>query len=330
MLSNTFFAWITLLGLFSFAVLLLFLSLYLFHRKPFQDLKVLFNKQVYRNVWTFITKGIKPLTLNLDEDDYYSPQIILLPQKNVQHCRQEFKKLAEVDKTKITHKEGFISYDSVYMLKKAPHSLSDLNIKVQEMEEALSPLPKFSLLTLHFKDPIKNTFGYGFPQCTIFAGYEEEMITDLWIRKSHLESDTQFDNILTILNNIGKKWGLILVDYHQRKIIDLKNASKVKSYLRKTKEKARSVSEYLIRVKDAEFPNLDPGVDIEHIDKNPFGFKRTGVAWTLAHKDGRTFTLSPEPPGLQVSFDHTTKKDEEKILKYIQAGIQETTIIIPI
>ena len=329
--ANTLTAIAALLALCIFAIALLLFCLYLLNRRAFYGLRVLLNKQVYKNLWVFITTGTKPLTLNLSEDDYYSPMVVLLPQKNARHCREEFKKLAEIEKTKIIHKEGFISYGSIYMLKEAPYRLSDSNINVKEIEGVFSPLPKFSSLSLSYKEiHIKNTSGYGFPSCTIFAAYDEEKVTALWIRKSHLENEAQFNRLSATLNDVGKKWDLILVDWQKREIINLKNTKEVKAYLKREIEEATKGSEYLIRVKGALFPNQDPGIKTEYVDKNPFGFKRIGIEWTLAHKDGRTFSLSPEPPGLQVSFSRTNKKDEKDILKYLQVGISEMTEIIPI
>lgn len=326
MAGNIFFAWMTLFALFVFSLLLLLFCIYLFNRNAFYSLKNLLDAQVYKNIWVFITTRTKPSILNLDEDDYYSPQVVLLSQKNTGHCLKEFKERAEIEKTKTISKDGIISYGNIYLLKKVPYQLSDLNIKVKEINDMFSPLPKFNSLSLNHNEFIKNVEGYGFHLFAIFAGYEGEKITDIWIRKVHLESDSQFNLFLTVLNNLGKKWGLILVDWQKMKIIDLKNVNEVKAYLRR---EMRS-GEYLIRVKGAEFPELDPEFDSKYIDKNPFGFKPSGMGWTYVHKDGRTFSFSPEPPGLQVSFSHTNAKEEKSILRYIQAGIKKATVIIQI
>lgn len=88
--------------------------------------------------------------------------------------------------------------------------------------------------------------------------------------------------------------------------------------------------EYLIRVKGAVFPYLDPEIKAGHMDKNPFGFKIKPPAWTWITPKGKTLWLSPEPPGLQVSFSKTNIKEEKMILKYIQKGIEKETVIIPI
>ena len=88
--------------------------------------------------------------------------------------------------------------------------------------------------------------------------------------------------------------------------------------------------EYLIRVKDAQPPDLGPSFDEAYVDRNNLGFIREQGRWLWQNKQGGNFTLSPEPPGLQVSCTHISKDDEQRILAYLQAGIREETTIIQI
>ncbi|HLD59963.1 MAG TPA: hypothetical protein VI912_03145 [Candidatus Bilamarchaeaceae archaeon] len=90
------------------------------------------------------------------------------------------------------------------------------------------------------------------------------------------------------------------------------------------------MADYLLRIEGAKPGDMDPEVNTKYITKNPFGFTQVETVWTWVHSDGRSFSLSAEPPGLQVSFDNVNPKDEKSILKYIQDGTKEPTRIIRI
>lgn len=86
---------------------------------------------------------------------------------------------------------------------------------------------------------------------------------------------------------------------------------------------------YIISIKDAAPPYRDPSFELDYIDKNPFGFNRQDeTIWEWRDAGDSGFSLSPEPPGLQVTFWNTDTALEEQVLVYIQAGIDEPTVIV--
>ncbi|MBI4262486.1 hypothetical protein HY624_03100 [Candidatus Uhrbacteria bacterium] len=90
--------------------------------------------------------------------------------------------------------------------------------------------------------------------------------------------------------------------------------------------------EYLIRVTGASDLHMDPSPPNEaYINANLLGFRKTGgPTWQWVQKSGRTFYLSPEPSGLQVSFFNTSIEEEQKMLTYLQEGISVKTHIVEI
>ena len=75
----------------------------------------------------------------------------------------------------------------------------------------------------------ENTFGYGKNYNGIFFDFESDFVTGIWISGS---PEVVNEEYIQVLNNIGNKWNLLLMDWNSLEIIDLKNKEQIEKYLK--------------------------------------------------------------------------------------------------
>lgn len=83
----------------------------------------------------------------------------------------------------------------------------------------------------------KNTIAYGCLGDTIFIEYKDEIVENIWFVSYNRTSKLNTE-IINILNKIGLKYDLLLVDNYPvtEKIVDLKNIDEIESYFKFCKE----------------------------------------------------------------------------------------------
>ncbi len=83
----------------------------------------------------------------------------------------------------------------------------------------------------------QNTIAYGSIGDTIFIDYKDDIIENIWF-VSHNRTSKLNTEIVNLLNQIGSKYNLLLVDNYPvtEKIVNLKNLDEIESYFKRNKE----------------------------------------------------------------------------------------------
>lgn len=162
------------------------------------------------------------------EDDYR--QVEIVPAENFEEL---IKQAENVEDFSNKHFDG-IGYTDMVIREENKITLKQRGITPNELDSMLSKLPiqKFDKVSTGIRPGemmSENTIGYGGNYNGIFFDFKSNAVTGIWIAGS-LDID---GHILTeILNEIGKKWNLLLMDWNSLELIDLKNKDQIAEYLR--------------------------------------------------------------------------------------------------
>ena len=120
-----------------------------------------------------------------------------------------------------------------------------LKIEINEIKEFLEKIgiTKYKKIfysgACSYPEEIKNqnTIAYGCLGDTIFIDYKDEIVENIWFVSYNRTSKLNTE-IINILNKIGLKYDLLLVDNYPvtEKIVDLKIIDEIESYFKRNKE----------------------------------------------------------------------------------------------
>lgn len=165
-------------------------------------------------------------------EDYYK-QIELVPEQNY------FKAIIDIENlpSKDENEYGFpnaIARDE-HLVK-----LSDSRILFNQFYERLAPIAinYFNKVSTGYGNNIQikeNTIAFGFERLGIFASFEKEIVTNIWLCLSPLFIQTQnCEKILSALHILGTTYKLALIDWDEEIIIRLSNYKASEEYLMNT------------------------------------------------------------------------------------------------
>jgi len=194
---------------------------------------------VLRNPDVLRWKSIKPSTSQSNwkdipksifyhEDSY--KQVQLVPFENFSELIKEASNVKDFGE-KHSIKGG--GYSDLYIREGNSFKLKAKGIKSIELDTVFTKLPieRFEVVTTGIRPgemKSENTLGYGEDYHGIFFDTESDIVTGIWIDGSpHIEKD-EFSRVL---NEIGSKWNLLLMDWNSLELIDLKNKGQIEKYL---------------------------------------------------------------------------------------------------
>lgn len=73
-----------------------------------------------------------------------------------------------------------------------------------------------------------NTIGFGKDYAAIYFKFEENIITKIWLTQPW---KMEKDKLTLFLNEVGKKWGLLLIDWKATEIVNLLDKDAILNYL---------------------------------------------------------------------------------------------------
>ncbi|GAB1856115.1 hypothetical protein MHTCC0001_09500 [Flavobacteriaceae bacterium MHTCC 0001] len=162
------------------------------------------------------------------EDDYL--QVEIIPSDNFDEL---IKQAENVQDFAEKHFDGG-GYTDIMVREENGVKLKEREIKPKELDLILSELPirKCTDVSTGIRPgeiKSKNTYGYGENYNGIFFNFNSNSVTGIWIAGSpNIE-----DKILVkILNDIGKKWSLLLMDWNSLELVDLKDKEQIEKYLK--------------------------------------------------------------------------------------------------
>jgi len=130
-----------------------------------------------------------------------------------------------------------IGFTAVYQRENIPYPISQLLIPVEDFESILgeNSLILIDKIYYQYEDLVSDkdvTRAYGNSGFSIWAEVKERIVTNIWITSQGANPDDRISKITTILNTMGEKYQLILVDWNSCEVIDLKKIDEVKAYLK--------------------------------------------------------------------------------------------------
>ncbi|TXI65751.1 MAG: hypothetical protein E6Q46_05895 [Flavobacterium sp.] len=185
-----------------------------------------------------VKNNLKPTSIKIIEDETYDEDktllweeeylmIEIIPSSNYNYLVDK-----NIDKSKAL--SGY-----------AKIKTKTLKIKINEIIEFLEKIGinKYKKIfysgACAYPEEIKNqnTIAYGCLGDTIFIEYKDEIIENIWFVSYNRTSKLNTE-IVNTLNQIGKKYDLLLVDNYPvtEKIVDLKNLNEIESYFKFCKE----------------------------------------------------------------------------------------------
>jgi hypothetical protein len=170
--------------------------------------------------------GIKA-AIFFHEDDY--GQVQILSNQNFDWLMKEAENVQDFS---LRHNAGK-GFTNVYLRKDEGLKLEERNIKVSEIEEMLSKLglEKHGIVSTGIRPGemlSENTFGYGENYNGLFFDFKEDIVSNIWIAGILNVSDAK---LIALLNEIGRKWSLVLMDWNSMDLIDLKSEVQIQKYL---------------------------------------------------------------------------------------------------
>lgn len=185
-----------------------------------------------------VKNDFKPTSIKIIEDETYDEDktwlweeeylmIEIIPATNYEYLIDK-----NVDKSKALSSNAKIKTET-------------LKIKINEIIEFLEGIGinKYKKIfysgACAYPEEIKdqNTIAYGCLGDTIFIEYKDDIVENIWFVSYNRTSKLNTE-IINILNQIGLKYDLLLVDNYPvtEKIVDLKNIDEVESYFKRNKE----------------------------------------------------------------------------------------------
>jgi hypothetical protein len=161
------------------------------------------------------------------EDDYQ--QVEIVPIENFKELIKQAKNVQDfADK----HFDG-TGYSDMMVREENGFQLKQRGIKSKELDFILSELPvkKYIDVSTGIRPgemKSENTFGYGENYDGIFFEFESDTVSGIWIAGS---PSIEKEKFAQVLNEIGNKWKLLLMDWNSLELIDLNNKEQIEKYL---------------------------------------------------------------------------------------------------
>jgi len=162
------------------------------------------------------------------EDDYL--QVEIISKSNV---FEQSKTLSDIN-----YDFSEYGFSNIGFRKAKKKPTSSLNINVNEFKEYLK---KYSLIKFNKtysgyssnSAPKENTISYGFEDYAILFDYKKEVVQNIWIVFSpKLKMPfPSYSNLSKALYLIGNKYDMILVDWNEERMINLKSKKDIENYL---------------------------------------------------------------------------------------------------
>lgn len=161
------------------------------------------------------------------EDDY--KQVEIIPFENF---KELIKQAENVQDFAEKHFERG-GYTDMMVREENGFKLKQRGIEPKELDLILSELPfkKYTNVSTGIRPGemnSENTYGYGENYNGIFFDFESDSVTGIWISGSPEMKNKEF---VEILNKIGNKWSLLLMDWNSLELIDLKDKEQIEKYL---------------------------------------------------------------------------------------------------
>ena len=181
------------------------------------------NKCAKPNPKNPVIKG----TIFYHEDDF--GQVEIIPSENFDRLVKEAENVQDFSEK---HFDGG-GYTDMYVRKENDLRLEAREIKVSELNEVLSKLSieKHTIVTTGIRPGemlSEDTFGYGENDRGLFFDVKDGIVSNIWI-SGRLEVNDE--TLIAVLNEIGTKWNLLLMDWNKLELVDLKSKEQLKKYV---------------------------------------------------------------------------------------------------
>jgi hypothetical protein len=131
-----------------------------------------------------------------------------------------------------------IGFTALYQRENIPYPISQLLIPIENFEAILAENSFIRIDKIYYQyEGLVNhaedvTRAYGDDDFSIWAEVKERILTNIWITSRGANTDDRIIKATSILNTMGEKYQLILVDWNSCEVIDLKEINEVKAYLK--------------------------------------------------------------------------------------------------
>jgi hypothetical protein len=162
------------------------------------------------------------------EDDYRQVEIV-----SSENFEELIKQAENVQDFADQHFDGS-GYTDVIVREDNGLKLNQRGIGTNELDSFLSELGlvKYSEVSTGIRPgemESKNTIGYGQNYRAIFFDYETDTVQSIWITGT---PDVEKTLYAEVLNKVGMKWNLLLMDWNSLELIDLRNKEQIEKYLK--------------------------------------------------------------------------------------------------
>lgn len=166
-------------------------------------------------------------TIFYHEDDF--GQVEIIPSENFERLIKEAKNVKDFSEK---HSDGG-GFTDIYVREQSGLKLEERKIKVSELNNILTKLSveKHTMTTTGIRpDEMlhKNTFGYGENYNGLFFDFKDDIVSNIWISGRLNVND---EKLISVMNEIGTTWSLVLMDWNSLELIDLKNKKQIKKYV---------------------------------------------------------------------------------------------------
>jgi hypothetical protein len=168
----------------------------------------------------------------IHEDDYC--QIELLPKDNFLLIHEEIKEI----ENSLGKQNSSYGFSNITSRNKVKIPLTSLNINRIDFEnilkeEATAIFTKVKTGYSSHEEIMKQTIAYGYENYSIFFSWESNYLLRIWITQTFISETLNVYPILlsNTLKLIGTKWPLLLIDWNNFIICDVKREADLDNYL---------------------------------------------------------------------------------------------------
>ncbi|KXX71304.1 hypothetical protein [Flammeovirga sp. SJP92] len=161
------------------------------------------------------------------EDDYL--QVEIVPNENFKELISQAENIKYFEGSNYTedgYKDIIVRDEKEYLLKQREIDPKNLDIIFSKL--SLDRSEEISTGIIPGEFICKDTIGYGEDYNGIFFNYKTDYVTNIWVVGT---PDVEKVNLIQVLNEIGVKWNLLLMDWNTLELIDLKSIEHIEKYL---------------------------------------------------------------------------------------------------
>ena len=168
-------------------------------------------------------------TVFFHEDDYCQCEVLSIVEK--EYCLRE---MSEIDAFAEEHRDGQF-YTDIYLREDSTHTLRELNLRSEQLAEALFFLPAFDRVETgysSYREECKSTCARGLSdELAVFWESDEEgsvksLWTSIWVNAESI------DTARRVYTALGRLAPLLLADWSASVCVDLTDTSAIEQYLR--------------------------------------------------------------------------------------------------